>query len=307
MHNPQAFAPRRKGSAKRTVMAAGAVLGGLAAATVLVTAGQMVVAKRSIPVPQGPPPRGEMAYGPRSRGKAFTMVMLGDSFAAGYGAERSRETAGALLAAGLARHLRRRVVLRTLAVVGSETPDLRRQIDEAVTLAPDIAVIFIGGNDVTQLSPHRALVRELSDAVRRLRLAGCDVVVGTCPDLSVLPAFQPPLRWLAWFLSHRLALWQTIAATGAGGWTVPLGRLLTPAFRAEPGRMFSHDRFHPSADGYAVTAAVTLPTLLAVARRRGVPAAGEPVPRRRAAPADPHHSPAPPQIRVIPTSARVPV
>ena len=47
----------------------------------------------------------------------------------------------------------------------------------------------------------------------------------------------------------------------AGGRTVSLGDILGPEFEQRPHEMFSHDRFHPSAAGYARAAAVLLPTL----------------------------------------------
>jgi hypothetical protein len=50
----------------------------------------------------------------------------------------------------------------------------------------------------------------------------------------------------------------------AGGRTVSIGDLLGPAFEADPVRMFSSDRFHPSAEGYARAAAVMMPTLMAM-------------------------------------------
>jgi hypothetical protein len=65
----------------------------------------------------------------------------------------------------------------------------------------------------------------------------------------------------------------------AGGRTVSLGNLLGPIFEADPGRMFSSDHFHPSAEGYARAASVILPTLLALLGEddRPAPAAGESV------------------------------
>src|SRR2546429_6684469 len=64
-------------------------------------------------------------------------------------------------------------------------------------------------------------------------------------------------RW-----SRQLAVAQTVAVVEAGGRTVSLGDLLGPQFDAEPDRMFSTDRFHPSADGYAAAAGALLPTVL---------------------------------------------
>ncbi len=179
------------------------------------------------------------------------MVVLGDSSAAGYGVHRRRETPGALLATGLSRRLRRPVRLHRFAVVGAISAGLKFQVEAALECDPDVAVILIGGNDVTNRTPPALAVRYLVEGVRALRAGGAEVVVGTCPDLAAIRPIQPPLRWLARRWSRQLAAAQTVAVVSAGGWTVSLGDLLGPRFTAEPGRMFGWDRFHPSAEGYA--------------------------------------------------------
>ncbi|MGH3369372.1 MAG: GDSL-type esterase/lipase family protein, partial [Nocardioidaceae bacterium] len=126
-----------------------------------------------------------------------------------------------------------------------------------------VAVILIGGNDVT----HRVLpsesVRLLEQGVRRLREAGAEVVVGTCPDLGTIEPIAPPLRQVARAWSRRLAAGQTIAVVEAGGRTVSLGSILGPEFSASPKVLFGPDRFHPSAAGYSSMASVLLPSMLA--------------------------------------------
>ena len=191
------------------------------------------------------------------------MVILGDSSAAGYGVHRPRETPGALLATGISRRLRRPVRLHRLAVVGSISAGLPYQVDAALEYAPELAVILIGGNDVTHgtAGPRGAPPRRRGPPAARRSAAR--VVVGTCPDLGAIQPIKPPLRWLARRWSRQLAAAQTVAVVEAGGRTVSLGDLLGPAFEAEPVRMFASDRFHPSAEGYARAAAVMLPTLLA--------------------------------------------
>jgi lysophospholipase L1-like esterase len=233
----------------------------VAATTVLVSQAQQ--ARRTIPLAQAPPPRGEGVYGAKFPGRPFTLVLLGDSSAAGYGVHRPRETPGALLATGISRRLRRPVRLRRLAVVGALSAGLPAQVEAAVEERPDVAVILIGGNDVTHRTPVPVAVRYLVDAVRDLRAVGAQVVVGTCPDLGAIEPIKPPLRWLARRWSRRLAAAQTVAVVEANGWTVSLGDLLGPRFAAEPHRFFGLDRFHPSAEGYAVAAAALLPTILA--------------------------------------------
>jgi lysophospholipase L1-like esterase len=254
---------RRVQRAGRVVVGVTGAAAGLGALSVGVLMRQAAVARRVIPMAEEPPPRGDGLYGPKFPGRPLSMVVLGDSSAAGYGVHRPRETPGALLATGISRRLRRPVRLRRLAVVGSTSAGLSYQVDEALELAPELAVILVGGNDVTHGSANAAAVRHLGDAVRRLRAAGARVVVGTCPDLGAIQPIKRPLRWLARRWSRQLAAAQTIAVVEAGGRTVSIGDLLGKAFEADPARMFSADRFHPSADGYARAAAVMLPTLLA--------------------------------------------
>jgi lysophospholipase L1-like esterase len=253
-------------SVARRVATAALLGAGLSALTTALATGVLVgqarQARRTIPQAQAPPPRGDGVYGARFPGRPITMVVLGDSSAAGYGVHRPRETPGALLATGTSRRLRRPVRLYRYAVVGSLSRGLVPQVEAALERQPDIAVILVGGNDVTNRTPLPTAVRHLVDAVRALRAAGAQVVVGTCPDLGAIQPIKPPLRWLARRWSRQLAAAQTVAVVEAGGWTVSLGDLIGPRFAAEPHRMFSWDRFHPSAEGYAVAAAALLPTVL---------------------------------------------
>jgi hypothetical protein len=106
-------------------------------------------------------------------------------------------------------------------------------------------------------------VRLLETAVRRLREAGAEVVVGTCPDLGTIEPIAPPLRQVARLWSRRLAAAQTIATVEAGGRTVSLGSVLGPEFASTPALFFGPDRFHPSAAGYSSLASVLLPSVLA--------------------------------------------
>jgi lysophospholipase L1-like esterase len=249
-------------AAKVAAVGAG-VTSAAAFVSVGVIVGQAKAARRVIPQAEAPPPRGDGVYGPRLPGKPITMAVLGDSSAAGYGVHRPRETPGAMLATGVSRRLRRPVRLHRFAVVGAMSVGLGRQVEAALEVKPDLAIILVGGNDVTHRVPTTTAVRHLVTAVRDLRTAGAEVIVGTCPDLGTIRPIKPPLRWLTRYWSRQLAAAQTMAVVEAGGWTVSLGDLLGPRFTAEPTRLFSWDHFHPSADGYAMAAAALLPTVLA--------------------------------------------
>ncbi|NKY13940.1 SGNH/GDSL hydrolase family protein [Streptomyces somaliensis DSM 40738] len=242
----------------------GAGLLGVAAAGLLLA--EVRLARRSVGGGAPLPPTADGLYGRGFDGDPLRLAVLGDSTAAGQGVRRVGQTPGALLASGLAQVAERSVELRNVALPGARSDDLERQV--ALLLAdperaPDACVIMIGANDVTHRVPLTQSVRHLSEAVRRLRDAGAEVVVGTCPDLGTIEPVYQPLRWLARRLSRQLAAAQTIAVVERGGRTVSLGDLLGPEFAANPREMFGADNYHPSAEGYATAAMAVLPTVCA--------------------------------------------
>ncbi|KAB2812013.1 SGNH/GDSL hydrolase family protein [Pimelobacter simplex] len=197
-------------------------------------------------------------------GTPLRLLVLGDSIAAGLGAERPKDTLGARIARGLAAELRRPVALRTAAVVGSESSALAGQLDALpATYRADVAVVVVGGNDVTHRVPVAASAQHLEDAVVRLREQGTAVVVGTCPDLGALRPVPQPLRSLGSRMSRQLASAQAEVAVRNGAHAVSLAHVVGPFFITNPDEMFSLDRFHPSALGYKRTAKALLPSVLA--------------------------------------------
>lgn len=218
-------------------------------------------AQRLIGPMKGHPAPGGGLYG-RYPGHPITLAMLGDSSAAGYGTESPDETPGVLLASGLAELAQRPVRLVDVSKTGAQSSDLAGQIDNALLAGPHVAVMLIGVNDVkNQVRPSES-VRLLDAAVRRLRAAHCEVVVGTCPDLGLVQPIVPPLKQVARSWSRRLAAAQTIAVVEAGGRTVSMGSLLSEAFRKDP-TLWGPDRFHPSVTGYAAASAALLPSVAA--------------------------------------------
>lgn len=245
--------------------------GGLAAATAALGAlgygvirGEALLARRIVGMPFDSSPDDNGTYG-AGPGEPIEILVLGDSSAAGMGAHQPRETVGAIVANGVSALMGRPVHLSNHAVVGAESSDLERQLAEALETmdAPDLVLIMIGANDVTHRIDRATAVRHLELTVRRIRALGSEVVVGTCPDLGTIEPLAQPLRLLARRWSRDLAAAQTIAVVEAGGRTVSLGDLLGPEFAASPKLMFSEDRFHPSAAGYARAAAALLPSVCA--------------------------------------------
>jgi lysophospholipase L1-like esterase len=260
-------------SAARRLAAAAAYGGGgltiLGATGIGVLLAEAMAARRWIgprmtqtPVADG---RYAPAGGASGGGAPLCLVMLGDSAAAGQGAESAVTTPGALIAQGLADLSGRLVDLHVLAVPGSVSRDLGDQLARlrSAGLRPDAACIVVGANDITHRIRAEVSVRALSDAVVALRSIGTEVVVGTCPDLGTVRQVGQPLRSLARRWSRQLAAAQTIAVVMAGGRVVSIGDLLGPLFEAEPEIMFAGDRFHPSSVAYERSAERILPSLAA--------------------------------------------
>jgi lysophospholipase L1-like esterase len=254
----------------RKIAATAAYGGGIGAAGIgvlgLVGFGVLKVeaklARRIVGKPFDSAPDDDGQYG-SGRGTPVQLVVLGDSSAAGMGADTPQQTVGAIIANGVSALSGRPVRLTNVAVIGSESSGLVNQLARALLEVPnpDVAVILIGANDVTHRIDKSTAVRHLGETVGALRSTQCEVIVGTCPDLGTIEPVAQPLRLLARRWSRDLAAAQTVAVVEAGGRTVSLADLLGPQFASFSHEMFSHDGFHPSPAGYARVASALLPSV----------------------------------------------
>jgi lysophospholipase L1-like esterase len=257
---------------KALIFAAGSV-GGLSGAAYGLLTGQSKRARSIIGMPKDLPLNADGLYLPDGtgplpprRGDSVSFAMLGDSLAAGLGAELPDQLPGVRLARGLADELAAPVRLVTHAISGSRTTDLEAQVDRALIDPPDLALVIIGGNDVTAKTSIGMSASLLGRQVTRLMAAGTTVVVGTCPDLSIILPIPQPLRTIASRYSLSLARAQRRVLDQLGVRAVSIAALLSPEFLARPHELFSADRFHPNGRGYEFAANVLLAPLCAAMR-----------------------------------------
>lgn len=256
---------RIRSLAKAGAFAAGGAAGA-AAATVGLLAAQTEQAKKTIGPRTTAPPFADARYG-RSKGPSIRLVMIGDSVAAGLGADHAFDTIGARLANIVSEYDGRAVVLSTVATVGARSKNLDEQVTRALHYRPHVAVIIIGANDATHLVPKNRSIAYLRAALRRLRAANIQVVVGTTPDMGKIVPIQPPLRWALQAMGNRIAEAQTICVVEEGCRAVSMGQLLGPEFGLRPRELFAADQFHPSTEGYEAVAQALAPSVLAALSR----------------------------------------
>jgi lysophospholipase L1-like esterase len=252
-----------------TAVAAGAI-GGVTSAMYGLLTRQSRYAHELIGEPEGPPPVADGRYTPArwtgpEDADALRFAVIGDSLAAGLGAETAECLPGVQLAKGLAEELGQPVELTTYAISGATTRDMVAQIDKAVENPPDVALVVVGGNDVTTKMSIGTSAKLLGGQVGRLCAAGAGVVVGTCPDLLPIQPIRIPLRWIASGWSRLLARAQDRAVREAGGLPVALGELVSPEFLARPDELFSPDHFHPNGAGYSIATSALLRPLVRAA------------------------------------------
>ena len=261
--------PRPRRIAATAIIGSGATVSGFYGFLL----GEALLARRAIGTSEERPPSPDGVYGDDLPGRPIRVLVIGDSAAVGYGMTRAEATPSAMLGIGLAHVMDAPVEVKCRAVVGAQTSDLDRQIDEVIDWEPDVAVIVVGTNDVTHQVPPSTSARILADAVRRLVAAHCEVVVGTTPDLGTVRPIMQPLRAVARRWSRNLARKQTIALVEAGGRAVSLGGLLGTLFTERRDVMFGADHFHPSETGYANMVSVLTPAVAASLRLKARTAA----------------------------------
>lgn len=188
--------------------------------------------------------------GPRLR-----IAILGDSLAAGLGAEHPGETFPVQVSAALAGPCDLRVFAVPGATVGDVVSEQLPRLDAAVDAGfhPDLVVISAGANDLAALTRKDAFQRRYGavlDAADRW-----PTVVLSIPDLGMAERLARPLRWIAAARARQIDSWLTAVLAGRPGVARADARALpTGTNRTEARRLMSRDRFHPGGVVYGMWA-----------------------------------------------------
>lgn len=177
----------------------------------------------------------------------FRVLIVGDSAAAGVGAEEQSDALLGQLVSRLSKN--HPVGFRLSANTGDSSADLLRklQIDKASARPFDLVVISIGVNDVTgftSLARWGRLLRTIHAEIQQ-RFQPATILFTQVPPMHHFPALPQPLRWLLGWRARQLnsVLSETLDSEHILHVSIPFD----DAYMAKDG-------FHPGPQGYAIWA-----------------------------------------------------
>lgn len=198
-------------------------------------------------VPRLPEPPGARA-GLAGDGPPLRLLILGDSAAAGVGAEHQEHALSGRLVAALAPHFR--VDWRLEAHTGHTTADSLRHLEGLAATPCDIALVCLGVNDVTTGTQPATWLLQQQAVITLLRekFAARHIFLAGLPPMHHFPALPQPLRWYLGQRARRLDRQRTALLAHH-----PHCELLPFEGSPEPGLM-ARDGFHPGPALYALWA-----------------------------------------------------
>jgi lysophospholipase L1-like esterase len=195
-----------------------------------------------LPEPHGPR-QGEAGAGAR----ALSLLVAGDSSAAGVGARTQDEALALPLAQQLARRLGGRVRWQLVAQTGLTSDGILHLLMHGHVQPADIAVVVCGVNDITKEQGVAFALRKRQHIADWLRAhAGVRTVLfPALPDMEIFPALPQPLAFYAGQAARRNNRAQARWAA-----TQPHVRHVTMDGLAQR-ELFCEDGFHPAPALYA--------------------------------------------------------
>jgi len=181
-------------------------------------------------------------------GEHLKLLILGDSAAAGVGAEHQDEALTGKLVALLEKSYR--LQWRLIARTGATTASTLKTLNKLESVHYDVVIVSLGVNDVTGLSGSKVWLEQqqrLLEKIQSLYSPRLTIINGI-PPMHLFPALPQPLRW---YLGKKAAamsgMLQTRIKEDQDVVFIPLD------FASDPALMAS-DGFHPGPEAYTIWA-----------------------------------------------------
>ncbi len=198
-------------------------------------------------IPQLPEATGERSGVIVGDGKPFTLLILGESTAAGVGVETIKESLGFVVAERLAHELNRPIHYHIVARSGIRAVEATEELVPLLTgIQFDLIVIALGGNDALQFRRADQWGRDLSEMIAAIWATAnrAPVLLSGTPPFQQFPSLPIPLRQV---LTLRGKVLDGISADVASA----LGDVtFLPLTDFRKAGSFSSDGFHPGVNGY---------------------------------------------------------
>ncbi|GAA2433104.1 SGNH/GDSL hydrolase family protein [Actinomadura vinacea] len=181
------------------------------------------------------------------------LVVIGESTAAGVGADEHERALPGFLAGALQQRLRRGVAWVASGKNGATARRVGTDLVPALNGAapPDIVVVTVGINDLIRRRPLKVWTADLTELIGALRgrYRDAEVIVAGMPPVHRFPALPQPLRLVMGGRARAMDRIMREVARANGAIHVPMD----PGMAADR-TLFASDGFHPSPDGYRVWA-----------------------------------------------------
>jgi len=197
--------------------------------------------------PKLPEPTGER-HGTEGDGERLRLLIVGDSSAAGVGAETQASALSGQLASTLAQHFH--LSWRLIAKAGRDVRSVLGSIDAAPQEDFDVAVVAVGVNDVTGGTSSKQWRESLGQLCERLqsKFNVQHVLLTPVPPMHAFPALPQPLRWYLGKIAASLNRSMYTLTAKSKNW-----ECVQPEFPLTK-KFMAADGFHPSQAAYSVWA-----------------------------------------------------
>ena len=210
----------------------------------LLVAQALQVRRRALKLPEAAGPRA----GTAGDGPDLRLLILGDSSAAGVGADHQDQALSGQLVQRLAKT--HRVTWRLEATTGHTTKDALNRLGGLGAEQFDVAIVALGVNDVTRAVPLRLWLERQSRLITRLQtdFGVRQICLSGLPPMGEFPLLPHPLRWILGRQARRFD--QHLRQLAAG---VPNVSVTAMTFDLSVDHM-AEDGFHPGPEVYAAWA-----------------------------------------------------
>ncbi|WP_442908880.1 SGNH/GDSL hydrolase family protein [Halopseudomonas sp.] len=210
----------------------------------------MWVKRTALRLPDAQQPwQGLVAAPDGARERPLRLLLVGESTVAGVGVECQQQALVGQLASQLAEQLGRPVQWQAAGRNGAVAGDCLQDLLPAVTGQQwDLALIVLGVNDTTHLTPRPRWRRNLRGLIEQLQVCSGRVMLTGVPPLGHFRALPQPLR--GWFGLRAGLMGADLQAVArdSGAHYLSLDLPFEPVYLARDG-------YHPSAAGYRQWAA----------------------------------------------------